>query len=53
MIISDGTKLYQRLPAMMRESWQPCEPLREVPVDRRVQAAMYRTWKGGKSASGE
>jgi phenylacetic acid degradation protein len=50
---TEGTQLYQRLPAMMRESWKPSEPLREVPVDRPEQSAMYRTWKGGKAASGE
>jgi phenylacetic acid degradation protein len=47
---TDGTKLYQQLPAMMREGWAPCEPLREVPADRPVRAADYRTWKetGGR-----
>jgi phenylacetic acid degradation protein len=42
---SDGTALYQQLPAAMRESWKPVEPLREVPDDRPSQAAVYRTWK--------
>ena len=44
---TDGTRLYQQLPTMMREGWAPCEPLREVPPDRPAQVAMYETWKNG------
>jgi len=40
-----GTELYQTLPARLRESLQPCEPMREVPADRGVQAAAYRPWR--------
>jgi carbonic anhydrase/acetyltransferase-like protein (isoleucine patch superfamily) len=42
---TDGTRLYQSLPAMMRESWKPVEPLREVPEGRPVQADSYRLWR--------
>ena len=42
---SDGTALYQKLPAAMRASWNACEPQREVPADRPTQMAMYRTWR--------
>jgi hypothetical protein len=42
---SDGTALYQQLPAAMRASWKACEPLREMPPDRPTQMAMYRTWR--------
>ena len=42
---TDGTRLYQALPSRLRESLQPCEPMREVPADRAVQAATYQTWK--------
>jgi phenylacetic acid degradation protein len=42
---SDGTALYQRLPAAMRASWKPVEPLREIPGDRPAQTAVYKTWK--------
>lgn len=42
---TDGTRLYQQLPAMMRESWEPCEPLREVPLDRPAQTGTYLPWK--------
>jgi carbonic anhydrase/acetyltransferase-like protein (isoleucine patch superfamily) len=42
---TEGTKLYQSLPGMMRESWSEVEPLREVPANRPDQAAEYRNWK--------
>lgn len=42
---TEGTRLYQSLPAMMRESWREAEPLREIPADRRSQPGGYRTWK--------
>lgn len=42
---TEGTRLYQALPGKMRESWRACEPLREVPPDRPVQAVSYRPWK--------
>lgn len=46
---TDGTRLYQQLPAMMRESWKPCEPLREVRADRPIQSVNYQPWKYGKA----
>ena len=42
---TEGTKLYQDLPAELYESLRPCEPLREVPEDRPEQEVLYRTWK--------
>ena len=42
---TEGTLLYQRLPARLRESLAPCEPLREVPAGRAVQVAEYQSWK--------
>jgi len=42
---SEGTALYQALPARLRESLRPSEPLREVPADRAGQQMSYRTWK--------
>ena len=42
---TEGTRLYQSLPAMMRESWKLVEPLRDVPADRPTQASSYRPWK--------
>ncbi|MBV6523078.1 MAG: Carnitine operon protein CaiE [Gemmatimonadaceae bacterium] len=41
---TEGTRLYQRLPGDLRARWRPCEPLRERPLDRKVQPAGYRTW---------
>ena len=41
---TNGTRLYQELPARLRASLRPCEPLREIPVERRTQEARYRTW---------
>jgi phenylacetic acid degradation protein len=42
---AEGTALYQSLPARLRATLQPCEPLRESPAERAVQQAGYRTWK--------
>jgi len=42
---TEGTAWYQRLPGQMRDSWQECEPLREVPKDRKDQEAGYETWR--------
>ena len=46
---TDGTKLYQSLPGMMRDSFKVAEPLREVPKDRPDQKALYETWLKTKS----
>ena len=45
---SEGTKLYQRLPAQLHAALKPCEPLREVPRDRPPVTENYRNWKGTK-----
>lgn len=42
---TEGTKLYQALPKEMFESWSVCEPLRELPVDLRIQSGNYRPFK--------
>lgn len=42
---SEGTALYQQLPAQMRASWQEVEPLRELPKDRPTQSNALKTWK--------
>ncbi len=42
---TEGTRLYQQLPADCHDSLRPCEPLRELPADRPVQAAGYKIWK--------
>jgi len=48
---SEGTRVYQALPARMRAGWRPCEPLREIPADRRQQQQSYRTWKETRKRS--
>lgn len=40
-----GTELYQQLPKELYESLKPCEPLREMPVDRPKQAVLFETWQ--------
>jgi hypothetical protein len=45
---TEGTALYQRLPAAIRAGWQPTEPLREVPADRPAQPAILRAWHDAK-----
>jgi phenylacetic acid degradation protein len=42
---TEGTRLYQALPAECHASLRPCEPLREVPEDRAEQEALYKPWK--------
>jgi phenylacetic acid degradation protein len=48
---TSGTALYQALPAAMRASWAPIEPLREMPVNRPTQSAILQTWKDTQRAS--
>ncbi len=43
---TQGTGLYQQLPAECYASLRPCEPLREIPEHLNVQAADYKIWKG-------
>jgi carbonic anhydrase/acetyltransferase-like protein (isoleucine patch superfamily) len=42
---TEGTALYQQLPAAMRGSWREVEPLRSVPADRPTQMAMLKNWQ--------
>ena len=46
---TEGTKLYQRLPAELHATWKPCEPLREVDKSRPPITANYATWKRTRS----
>jgi phenylacetic acid degradation protein len=43
-----GTKLYQQLPADMKEGWEVCEPLRSVPENYPAIPADYTTWNQSK-----
>ena len=41
---TEGTKVYQALPARMHATLRPCEPLRAIPTDRPELQQTYRTW---------
>lgn len=41
---TQGTALYQALPAEMREFWEECQPLSEPEVNRPEQERLYETW---------
>jgi phenylacetic acid degradation protein len=41
---TEGTKLYQRLPADMKKTWKACEPLREIPPGQNEMSSNYTTW---------
>jgi len=47
---TEGTGWYQRLPKELHETLKECEPLREIPEDRKDQNSDYETW--GKSKDG-
>lgn len=42
---TEGTRLYQGLPARLHAAWEAVEPLREVPAGRLDQQVAYRTWR--------
>jgi carbonic anhydrase/acetyltransferase-like protein (isoleucine patch superfamily) len=42
---TEGTKLYQALPAELHRTLEAVEPLRSVPDERPIQPELYRTWK--------
>lgn len=42
---TEGTQIYQRLPATLSAHLVPCQPLTEVPVDRPPMPTNYKTWK--------
>jgi phenylacetic acid degradation protein len=41
---TEGTQLYQSLPAKLHATLEACEPLREGPADRKRQRSNYKTW---------
>ncbi|MDB4898828.1 MAG: paaY [Gemmatimonadetes bacterium] len=45
---TEGTALYQALPARLHATLTPAEPLREMPPDRASQTMSYRTWRERK-----
>jgi phenylacetic acid degradation protein len=46
---SEGTALYQSLPARLHASLRAAEPLREFPEGRAAQQLTYKTWRETKS----
>lgn len=50
---SDGTALYQQLPAAMRASWREVEPLREMQPNRPTQSAVLKTWNETRTRKAE
>ena len=42
---TEGTALYQALPARLRATLHACEPLRDVPSGRAAQESTYKTWR--------
>ncbi len=49
---TEGTQLYQQLPAQMRATLRECEPLRSRPSDRPTVVPSYETWQERKSRNG-
>lgn len=45
----EGTKIYQVLPSDCFATLRPCEPLREVPENRKAQSSNYKTWNESKT----
>ncbi len=42
---TEGTALYQRLPAELHATLKPCDPLTEIPADRPPVSVNYAHWK--------
>lgn len=42
---TEGTKLYQGLPAELINGLKVCEPLREIPPEQAEINTFYKTWK--------
>ena len=45
---TEGTLLYQQLPKDLYTGLIPCEPLIEIPADRKIQNTSYKTWNETK-----
>lgn len=45
---TEGTRLYQQLPADLHQTLESCEPLREAPKDQPEIRVDYKTWKAVK-----
>ncbi len=47
---TEGTKLYQSLPAEMKRHWKETVALKEIPVNRAGQSSHYPTWQETKES---
>ena len=47
---TEGTRLYQALPARLHATLEVTEPLREAPADRKQQTSTYKTWHETRGA---
>ena len=47
---TEGTKLYQQLPAELHKSLHPVQPLREAPLFQRPMDVDYKTWNETKDS---
>ena len=47
---TEGTQLYQALPAEMKTFWKETEPLREIPPNTTNQQTSYKTWQESKQS---
>ncbi|MDP4262780.1 MAG: transferase hexapeptide repeat family protein [Bacteroidota bacterium] len=45
---TEGTKLYQALPAQMHRSWKPADPFNEAPASTPGQNISYKPWKSNQ-----
>jgi carbonic anhydrase/acetyltransferase-like protein (isoleucine patch superfamily) len=45
---SDGTRIYQQLAVECHQELKVCEPLREMPEDRKENEMSYKTWNDTK-----
>jgi len=48
---TQGTRLYQALPAECHTSLLPCQPLLEMPAGRPAQETLYTTWNSIKTGA--
>lgn len=46
---TEGTKLYQQLPANLYATLKECEPLTEIPENKKIPAGNFKTWNKTKS----
>jgi phenylacetic acid degradation protein len=50
---TEGTQLYQSLPAEMKAHWKETDPLKEIPANRPSQEILYKTWQEIKDNKGK